>query len=128
MFSIFLPKDFSVWKKTRQILQTICYKQKIIIIGLTLTYLDVDDCVAVHPHRKHGVLENNSDLIQQLLLQRCTVELLGGVGHRIQEDKVLFDVNLGHKSIPGVFICSGGLSENTFSYTVEFFSIKALSY
>lgn len=58
-------------------LQTICYQQKITIIGLTLTYLNVDGCVAVHPHRKHSILENNSDLIQQLLLQRCTVELLG---------------------------------------------------
>ena len=58
-------------------LQTICYQQKITINGLTLTYLDVDCCVAVHPHRKHSILENNSDLIQQLLLQRCTVELLG---------------------------------------------------
>lgn len=43
----------------------------------TLTYLNVDGCVAVYPHRKHGILEDHSDLIQQLLLQCSTVELLG---------------------------------------------------
>lgn len=51
---------------------------------LTLTYLDVDGCVAVHPHRKHSILENHSDLIQQLLLQCGTVELLVVVIHRKQ--------------------------------------------
>lgn len=39
--------------------------------------MNVDDCAAVHPHRKYSILENHSDLIQQLLFQRGTVELLG---------------------------------------------------
>lgn len=47
------------------------------MIIITPTYLNVDDCAVVHPHRKHSILENHSDLIQQLLFQRGTVELLG---------------------------------------------------
>lgn len=50
------------------------------IIALILTYLNVNDSVAVHPHRKHGICEHHSDLIQQLLLQCGTVEFLGGRG------------------------------------------------
>lgn len=47
------------------------------MIITTPTYLNVDDCAVVHPHRKYSILENHSDLIQQLLFQRGTVELLG---------------------------------------------------
>lgn len=63
-------------RKGRQINSLICVKVRITIIALILTYLNVNDCVVVHPHRKHRVWENHSDLIQQLLLQRSTVELL----------------------------------------------------
>lgn len=40
---------------------------------IALTYLNVDGCVAVHPHRKHSILEHYSDLIQKVLLQCSAV-------------------------------------------------------
>lgn len=63
------------------------------IIALILTYLNVNDSVAVHPHRKHGICEHHSDLIQQLLLQCGTVEFLGGIwSQRKMNDRISFDV------------------------------------
>lgn len=63
------------------------------IIALILTYLNVNDSVAVHPHGKHSISEHDSDLIQQLLLQCGTVELLGGIlSHTEMNDGILFDV------------------------------------
>lgn len=65
------------------------------ITALILTYFNVNDSAAVHPHGKHGICEHHSDLIQQLLLQRGTVEFLGGGGsfsHAVMNDRIPFDV------------------------------------
>jgi len=51
-------------------------------VGVTLTDFDVHGSALVHPHGEHGVLEHNSNLVQQLLLQGCTVELLPSVSRR----------------------------------------------
>lgn len=56
------------------------------------TYLYVDDCVVIHPHRKYSILENHSDLIQELLFQSGTVKLLVSTStstHR-KKQKTLF--------------------------------------
>lgn len=76
------PLGLSVEERRRQRRRLICSRASEMIIALTLTYLNVNDSVAVHPHGKHGVCEHHSDLIQQLLLQRGTVEFLqaGGWG------------------------------------------------
>lgn len=55
------------------------------IKALILTYSNVDHRVTVHPNRKHSTLENHSDLIQKLLLQSRTVELLS---YEINEKKI----------------------------------------
>lgn len=63
------------------------------IIALLLTYLNVNDSVAVHPHGEHCICEHHSDLVQQLLLQCSTVEFLQGVlSHTEMNDGIPFDV------------------------------------
>lgn len=63
------------------------------IIALILTYLNVNESTAVHPHGKHGIGAHHPNLIQQLLLQRGAVQFLGGIlSHTEMNDKIPFDV------------------------------------
>lgn len=54
---------------------------------MSSTYLDIDDCVVVHPHRKHSISKNHSDLIQELLFQSGTMKLLMSTSHTEQSIK-----------------------------------------
>lgn len=54
------------------------------------TYLYVDDCVVIHPHRKYSILENHSDLIQEFLFQSGTVKLLVSTSHTEDSKKHYF--------------------------------------
>lgn len=60
-----------------EIITTNFLKQKHILSWITTqTYSYVDDRLTVHPDGKHSILENHSDLVQQLLFKRRTVKLL----------------------------------------------------
>ena len=63
---------------------------------MTLTDFDVDASALVNPHWKHSVLEHNSNLVQQLLLQGCTVKLLPSVS---QHEVTIIKTHIHRKPI-----------------------------
>lgn len=66
---------------------SLCYG-KIIKNHISSTYLYVDDCAVVHPHREYSILENHSELIQELLFQSGTVKLLTSTGNTQQSRNI----------------------------------------